>query len=234
MPSDVPNSIEPQGANPFLESHSVPAPFALVKKMCFFQPVYSQVKSSLWQWNIVKLSIAQQDHGQIFVVKVQSMFLSLRAWRIQHQRQEALASNVFPFPRTAINEGWPNFTLIDLTVWKNEECGWQGECRETQRDASRSYDCICCMSMHVHWSHLASELKFGELMRSAIEPTLFAMKFEDLSMRACGPFTDKRWPPCTVLVLFYLVPTGEIQDKSDVQEETKEKPPENNWGNADT
>lgn len=30
MPSDVPNSIEPQGANPFLESHSVSAPFALI------------------------------------------------------------------------------------------------------------------------------------------------------------------------------------------------------------
>ena len=91
------------------------------------------------------------------------------------------------------------------------KCG-QGECRETQRDASRSCD---CMSMHVHcMSHLASELKFGELMRSAIEPALFTMKFEDLPMRACGPFTDKRRPPRAVLLLVYSVPTEEIQAKS--------------------
>ena len=97
-------------------------------------------------------------------------------------------------------------------MWKNEECGWQGECRETQRGASRSHD---CMSMHVHWSHLASELKFGELMRSAIEPALFAMKFEDLSMRACGPFHRQAMTTmhcsCTFLLGAYRGDTRQIR-----------------------
>lgn len=44
MPSDVPNSIEPQGANPFLESHSVPAPFALIKNAAFSSLLSSEIQ----------------------------------------------------------------------------------------------------------------------------------------------------------------------------------------------
>ena len=91
-----------------------------------------------------QLGDMQENHGQILVVKVQSMFLGSawfstvrhhkmhHKWRIKLSRHVLttcrnmlsqhvmtwrlgdLASNVFPFPGTTINKSWPDFALIHL------------------------------------------------------------------------------------------------------------------------